>query len=111
MLKDNKNKFDRDVHSILKNAMYNTLISSFSNSGDELIDSYSENKLNKVADRMATVFADKAAEPLTTAIEDHIKSLGLFINVLPSGIALSGATGPVTGSITITPQTSKIQIQ
>lgn len=111
MLKDNKNKFDDNVYDILKNAMYNMLISSFSKTGDELIDSYSENKIDKMSKNMAETFADLAAKPLTDAIEEHIKSSGLFINILPAGIALTSPVGPCTGTITITPQTAEIQIQ
>lgn len=111
MLKTNKNKFEEDVYKILEDSMYTMLMGSFSNSGDELIDSYMEDKMDKASKEMAKRFAKSAYKPLTDAIEDHIKSSGIYINISPAGIALTSPVGPVTGTITINPQTSKIEIQ
>ena len=111
MLSDNIKKFEDDVHDILNDSMYEMLMSSFSKSEDELINSYTERVISKAAKNMAKKFADLATKPLTKTIDEHIKSSGLFINVLPQGIQLTSPVGPCTGVINITPQTAEIQIQ
>ena len=110
MLKTNKPKFENYVKSILETAMYETLMDSFSKSGDNLIDSYVEKSIDNAAKKMARKFADKAAIPLTDAIDTHIKAAGININISPAALTLSNTAGPVTGTITITPTTSKIEI-
>jgi hypothetical protein len=110
MLKEAKQKFEKDVEDILIKAMSEAFKGTSSKCGDSLIDDYMEDSINKIANKFANKVAECAAKPLTDAIDEYIKASGLFINVSPAGIALSGPTGPVTGTITINPSTSKIEI-
>ena len=111
MLKEAKQKFENDVEELLYDAMSEAFKGTSGKSGDSLIDNYMEDSINKMADKFASKVAEVAAKPLTDAIDEYIKASGLFINVTPAGIALTGPTGPVTGTITINPSTSSIEIQ
>ena len=110
MFKDAKLKFEQNVSDLLKNSMYNAFKETFIKGNDDLIDAYMEDSINKAAKNFADKVSELAAVKLTDAIDEYIKASGLFINVSPTGIALSGPTGPVTGTITINPSTSKISI-
>lgn len=112
MLKDAKSKFKEDVEELLKNAMYQAFVGTYvKNDDDDLIDAYIEDGIKKISDKFAKTVAEQAAAPLTDAIEEYIKASGLFINISPAGIALTSPTGPVTGTITINPSTSSIEIR
>jgi hypothetical protein len=110
MLKEAKQKFENDVEKLLIKSMSEAFKGTFNKCDDDLVDDYMEETIKKVADKFANKVAECAAKPLTDAIDEYIKASGLFINVSPAGIALSGPTGPVTGTITINPSTSKIEI-
>lgn len=110
MLKDNKKKFEEGIKKVLEEAMYETIIGSFSGGGDQLIDSYVKSNIDKMAKKMANKFATTAAEPLSDYITEYIKAAGININVSPTALSLTGSTGPVTGTIFINDSTSKIEI-
>lgn len=111
MLKQAKPKFESDLKKILTNAMYKAFVSMYSSGDDDTIDKYMKRTVEAGAKKFAETIANEAAIPLTDAIDEYIKASGLFVTVSPAGIALSGPTGPVTGTITISPQTSNINIK
>lgn len=111
MLKNAKSKFEKNVEDLLTDAMYHAFKCTYNASGDDLIDAYVEDSVNKYAKNFAKSVAEKATKPLTDAIDEYIKASGLFINISPAGIALTSPAGPVTGTITINPSTSNIEIQ
>ena len=110
MLTTNIKKFETDVKQILESSMYETLTNSFIQSGDGVIDKYVKDGIDDAAKKMSKVFAESAAKPLTQAINDHIKSAGIIITIPPTAMALTCAVGPVTGTISVTPVTSNIEI-
>lgn len=116
MLQEAKPKFEKDVNDILKDATYKAFMNTFtSKGGDDAADRNMKKEIDANAKQFAEKFAEQVAKtlavPLTDAIDEYIKASGLFINILPSGIALANAAGMVTGTITINPQTSNIEIK
>ena len=111
MLKKAKPKFESDIKQLIEDSMYNAFISTFSKGDEDVIDAYLEKALDESAKKFARKVSEKAATPLADAIDEYIKSMGIFITVQPLGISLTGPTGPVSGVINITPQTSNITIQ
>lgn len=111
MLSEVKPSFKQDIHDILQKSMYEAFMCNFKGSGDEVIDQYTHKKVEEMSNMISKKFADTATDGLINSIDKYIKSIGVFINVTPAGIALTGPTGPVTGTITITPSTSIINIK
>lgn len=111
MLQTAKPKFEKEVEKILKKSMYEAFKSTFSMGDEDVVNKHMENAIKESAKKFSESVAKEATIPLTDAIDEYIKASGLFINVTPAGIALTSPTGPVTGTITITPQTSNIIIK
>ena len=111
MLKENKPKFENKIHEALKNGMYKAFYNMCLTEGGDEISEQIKNHNKKIAGQFSKIIADEIYEPLAEAIDEYIKSMDIYATVNPGGIALSGATGPVTGVINITPQTTKLEIR
>lgn len=79
------------------------------------------NEANKRLEKLSEIFAKefcnklkdgKFMDSITDEIDKHIKSMELFISVLPTGIAtVVSPVGPCTGAMIISKATADIQIQ
>lgn len=110
MLSQTKRAFKTNVENILNDALYNSLTKFYRKGEDDDMNSLAENTISAAAKVVSETFSSEVAGQLVEEIDKYIKSIGISITTSPADIQLFNAMGPVTGSINITPQTSKITI-
>lgn len=110
MLSAAKIEFQNKLKSIIKLAVYNAYMTQYQPNALSEAQKYdNEKSLNdfqiKLANDFADEFTNKSIEPVTNAIYDFVKEIGIQITIPPSVIAppappvLPG--GPCTGVINI----------
>lgn len=109
MLSTAKPTLQNSIKSILEKAMYEAYMTQFSPNKISDLSKYDgdmKKALEKKAEDFSKMFASKASGPVTTAIHDFVKEIGIQITIPPSVIApplppaLPG--GPCTGMIPLT---------
>lgn len=110
MLSQTKPAFEKNVERILKDALYESLINFYCEGEDNDVNSLANSTILAAAMAVSETFSGRVAKSLVNEIDKYIKSMGIVISTTPANILLTSPAGPVTGSINITPQTSKITI-
>lgn len=111
--------FQKKLNKIIKYSAIEAATEAFKETVDPIEGSNKannefKNHIDKSAKRFGKKFgekfADEVSNDLAKAIMEYIQSAGVVINCLPNAIALTGPTGPVTGTIMINDTTSNISI-
>ena len=110
MLSQTKSSFETNVTEILEKSLYKAMMCFYQDGEDDDVNRVAKSHIEKACKTASETFSKEASKKLVGEIDKYIKSMGINISTSPADIKLYSAMGPVTGSITITPQTSEIKI-
>lgn len=99
MLIDAKPKLQKDIYDILQKSMYEAYMTSFIDDDD--VDNDIRNRvkkeMTKSAKKYSEKFANEACGPLSQAIYEFVKSIG----IITTPKSLTSPHGPVVGKIDV----------
>lgn len=99
MLSDKKPELEKNINTILYNALYKAYMSTFESNSDSdpKIANRVKQEIDDAAKKFSKVAADEAAPELAGAIYNFVKSIG----IMATPKALTSPVGPCAGVITM----------